>query len=48
MEVSKNAEDTIEKRPKEKEDEEKARRDRRKNIIVYGIKEAKGSNQLDR
>ena len=47
-EVSKNVEDTIEKRLKEKEDEEKARRDRMKNIIVYGIKEAKGSNQLDR
>ena len=47
-EVSKNVEDTIEKRLKEKENEEKARRDRMKNIIVYGIKEAKGSNQLDR
>ena len=46
--MSKNVEDTIEKRLKEKEDEEEARRDRMKNIIVYGIKEAKGSNQLDR
>ena len=46
--MSKNVKDTIEKRLKEKEDEEKARRDRMKNIIVYGIKEAKGSNQLDR
>ena len=47
-EVGKDIEDTIEKRLKEKDDEEKARRDKMKNIIVYGIKEAKGANQVER
>ena len=38
-EENKNVEDTIDKRLKEKGEEEKARRDRMKNIIVYGINE---------
>ena len=46
--MSKSIEDTIEKRLKEKDDEERARRDRMKNIIVYGMKEAKGANQVER
>ena len=47
-EVSRNVEDTIEKRLKEKDDEEKARRDKRKNSIVYWITEAKGTTQIER
>ena len=47
-EVSKNLGDTTEKKLKQKEDEEKARGDIIQNIIVYGIKEAKGTNQLKR
>ena len=47
-EVNKNVEDTIDKRLKEKEEEEKARRDRMKNIIVYGINEVEGANPLER
>ena len=47
-EVSKNVEDTIEKRLKEKEDEEKARRDRMKNIIIYGISEPKSMTPIKR
>ena len=43
-EVSRNVEDTIEKRLKGK-DEEKARRDRMMNITVHGITEAKGTTK---
>ena len=46
--MNKNVEDTIEKRLKEKNDEERARRDRMKNIIVYGIKETKAANKVER
>ena len=47
-EVNKNVEDTIHKRLKEKEEWEKARRDRMKNIIVYGINDMEGANPLER
>ena len=47
-EVNKNIEDTTDKRLKEKEEEEKARRDRIKNIIVYGINEVEDANPLER
>ena len=47
-EAEKEAEDKIEKRLKEKDDEEKARKDRMKNIIVHGLDEAEGADPLER
>ena len=47
-EVNRNVNDTIDKRLKEKEEEEKARRDRMKNIIIYGINELQDTNPLER
>ena len=47
-EAEKEVEDKIEKRLKEKDDEEKARKDRMKNIIVHGLDEAEGADPLER
>ena len=47
-EVRKNVKETIDKRIKEKEEEEKARKDRMKNIIIYGINEVEDTNPLER
>ena len=47
-EAEKEVEDKIEKRLKEKVDEEKARKDRMKNIIVHGLDEEEGADPLER
>ena len=46
--VKKNVSEEIETRFQEKEGEEKARKDRRNNIIVFGIKENQATNQMDK
>ena len=46
--VKKNVSEEIETRLQEKEAEEKARKDRRNNIIVFGIKENQATNQKDK
>ena len=43
--MKKNVSEEIETRLQEKETEEKARKDRRNNIIVFGIKENQATNQ---
>ena len=45
--IKKNVTEEIETRFQEKEAEEKARKDRRNNIIVFGIKEIQATNQKD-
>ena len=47
-EAEKEVDDKIAKRLKEKDEEEKARKDRMKNIIVHGIDEAEGTDPLER
>ena len=47
-EAEKEVDDQIAKRLKEKDEEEKARKDRMKNIIVHGIEEAEGTEPLER
>ena len=47
-EAEKEMDDKIAKRLKEKDEEEKARKDRMKNIIVHGIDEAEGIDPLKR
>ena len=46
--VKKNVSEEIEIRLQEKKAEEKARKDRRNNIIVFGIKENQATNQKDK
>ena len=45
--IKKNVTEEIETRLQEKEAEEKARKDRRKNIIIFGMKENQATNQKD-
>ena len=45
--IKKNVTEEIETRLQEKEAEEKARKDKRKNIIVFGMKESQATNQKD-
>ena len=47
-EAEKEVNDKIAKRLKEKDEEEKVRKDRMKNIIVHGIDEAEGTDPLER
>ena len=46
--MKKNVTEKIETRLQEKEAKEKARKDRRNNIIVFGIKENQPINQKDK
>ena len=46
--MKKNVGEEIKTRFQEKEDEEKARKDRKNNIIVFGIKENQATNQKDK
>ena len=46
--VKKNVSEEIETRLQVKEAEEKARKDRRNNIVVFGIKENQATNQKDK